>query len=733
MSRLADRSVIKLFGRWTRALFLVASITAVVVTLVSFVGFGPITPASRSMIWLLVINFVLIGILAFSVGIDYFRLRPQNSSVGQGKLARRFTTLFSLAAIVPAIFVAVFLGTSLNRSIDSWFSDRIQNIVENSASVSRSNLQTIADDIRLDMGIMAIDLNTAVVGFETEPDVFARFLQEQALFREFTSALILDSSGSILLASDPQSRRSFEPPAYDMFETADSNDVAVELSNATSQFWALYKLEDFDDAYVYTARPIHSALLESFVNSEQALSDYRVAEERSRRLEVIFMLGFVQITALILLFVVRYGVQAADEITRPIARLADAADDVRKGDLTVQVKMPKQDNEISELTASFNAMTTRLRGQRDEIDRAHDEALERTRFIEAVLQGVSAGVVRLDHDLTVTLANPSACTMFEALGSVEPVSLQIVSPEFARLAQEAIHHGEARSTTIVLNDEEGQRHFLIRAEPTSDEPPGCILTFDDTSRLIAAQRQTAWRDVARRVAHEIRNPLTPIQLSAERLRRRYRKLVDDDDTVFDKCVDTISRQVGDIGRMVEEFSSFARMPKPEFEKYDLVGLVSNCVFSARLSKPDIDYELKSELPGIEVFGDQRLISQAVTNILKNAGEAVERAADDRDELSVVTTIRLADNEIEIDFEDSGPGFPAENRHRILEPYVTTREQGVGLGLAIVNRIIEDHGGRLSLLDRLDGKPGARVAVRLPLNGPAEDLANNWLSPEEHLQ
>lgn len=732
MAPLAERSVFKLFGRWTQIIFLVASLIAVIVTLIAFFGVGPITPASHEIIWLLVINFALIGVLAIYTGRDFFRLRPKKLDTAQGKLARRFATLFSLAAVIPAILVAIFLGTSLNRSIERWFEGRLPAIVENSASVSRSNLQAVADDIRLDVGIMAKDLNNAVIGFETEPDVFARYLLQQASFRDFTGALIIDKQGKILLGSDPVSVRDYEAPSDDMFEAADSGDVSVQLSDVTSRFWALFRLADFDEAYLYTVRPINPALLESLINSDETLSDYRESLTQSRRLQTIFLLGFVQITGLILLFFVRYGIWAAEQITRPVARLATAADEVRKGDLSVQVPMPRLDNEVAELTASFNAMTTRLRQQRDEIDKGHREAIERTHFIEAVLQGVSAGVVRVDHRMSVTLANPSANSMFPGLVSDSTVLLPDVCPEFSQLALEAMDNREAQSTTIVFNDDKGQRHFLVRAEPIEEDRPGCILTFDDTSRLITAQRQMAWRDVARRVAHEIRNPLTPIQLSAERLRRRYRDQIDAEDVVFDRCIDTISRQVSDIGLMVEEFSSFARMPKPEVEPFDLISLVQNRVFDARLSKPAIEYKLETDIDEITIHGDNRLIGQALTNLLKNAGEAVERAnAGESDRSSeVLTRISLNGDEVEIDIEDSGTGFPAENRLQILEPYFTTREQGIGLGLAIVNRIVQDHGGQLALLDRIGGQTGARVAIRLPLAGPPHETVSNWTQSEE---
>ena len=609
--------------------------------------------------------------------------------------------------------------------------------MEGSAEIARSNLESLADDIRLDMGIMAIDLNRAVVGYESEPEVFKQFLLEQASFRDFPGALLVDSEGKILLATDEASRRSYQTLSAEMIDTAKTGDVSVRFDNMTAEIEALYKLEAFNNAFLYTMRPINPSLFNSLVRSDQTMLDYRLAEERSRRLQIIFLLGFIQITVLILLFFVRYGLHAASQISRPISRLANAADEVRKGHLTVKVEMPLRDNEVSELTASFNSMTERLREQRDAIDAARQEAIERTRFIEAVLQGVSAGVIRTDENIVVTLCNPSAGQMFPALLNEDIRSLKDAVPEFASLASDAIRSQLPIETTIMLERFGGQRHFTLRISPTLESGEGCVITFDDTTRLIGAQRQSAWRDVARRIAHEIRNPLTPIQLSTERIRRRYRKLIDDDDKVFDRCTETILRQVSDIGRMVEEFSSFARMPKPEVRTYDVMKSVRQVVYDRRLSLPDIDVRLTTNEDTIKANGDERLIGQALTNLLKNAGEAVYRrqlSDDPHDNVAQEIDVRVSadENFVVIEIEDTGPGFPAENRHQILEPYFTTREQGVGLGLAIVNRIVQDHGGQLTLLDRNDERTGARVYVQLPRSGPSEETIMSWTLSEERV-
>tara|TARA_Y100000052_G_scaffold27608_1_gene37663 strand:- start:11387 stop:13609 length:2223 start_codon:yes stop_codon:yes gene_type:complete len=740
VQRFLDNSVFRLFGRWTQFLFLIASFIAVIVTLVSFSGFGPIRPASRAMIGLLAVNFALIGALAFYVARDFFALSSRAMSekeVSQkSRLGRRFALLFSFAAVAPAIFVALFLGTSLNRGIENWFSERIQTIVQGSADIARSNLQALAEDMGNDIKPMARDLNAAAIGYETQPEEFERYLFDQASVRGFSGAFLVDSQGNILVSTDESMNASVTPPTEEMYQDADGGIVSVKLLNETAQFWALFHLPDFEDAYVYTVRPIDPRLLESLMRFDEMNTEYRQAEERSRRLQIIFLLGFTQITVLILLFFIRFGLQAASQISTPIAKLANAADDVRKGVLTVSVPMPKLENEVSDLTASFNAMTEKLREQRSALDAAHKEALERSTFIEAVLEGVTAGIIRVDHNLNIVLSNPSARRMFPMLEPSDgAINLAEAVPEFASLAQEVLDDQELRERSMMLEHDGKQQHILLRVAPTLEDDPGCILTFDDTTRIVSAQRQSAWRDVARRIAHEIRNPLTPIQLSTERLRRRYRKLIDEDDTVFDRCTDTIFRQVTDIGRMVEEFSSFARMPKPEVKSFDMAEIVKTAVYGGRLTLPDVRISLHCQPDVIMISGDERLLGQALTNLIKNAGEAIARHEEQTDPKRVMkidVNVRQEDQEVLIEIEDTGPGFPMDNRSQFLEPYFTTREQGVGLGLAIVQRIVQDHGGQLTLLDRHDGQSGARVAVKLPVSGPSEETVSSWGLSEERV-
>ncbi len=410
------------------------------------------------------------------------------------------------------------------------------------------------------------------------------------------------------------------------------------------------------------------------------------------------------------------GMTAASRIAMPIGQLARAARAVRDGDLSVRMKRPRVRDEIDDLTAAFNQMTERLSRQTTALDRARIDAETRTSFIEAVLSGVEAGVIRVDSDMKVTIANASAQTLLNFAHPAElATELSDVAPEFVSATRRAIETSQSVEASFRRPAESGTLHFQMRVAPEFDGQ-GAVITFHDTTRLVMGQRQAAWRDVARRIAHEIRNPLTPIQLSAERLRRRFSSQITTDRETFERCTDTITRQVSDIGRMVEEFSSFARMPKPTFGEFNLIDMVQSVAFAQRMGTPNLSVVVNILNHPVRMHGDERMLAQALTNVVKNAAEAVERSIDAGHTKAGVVTIDLFedDGEVQITVCDNGAGFPTADRDRVLEPYVTTRKNGIGLGLAIVVRIVEDHGGRIWLGDNEHAASGARVDIRMPV-------------------
>ena len=433
----------------------------------------------------------------------------------------------------------------------------------------------------------------------------------------------------------------------------------------------------------------------------------------------VFILVYFAAVALILVGALWLALSAATRVVTPVARLVGAAERVRRGDLDARVLVQREDDEIAALGRAFNRMTRQLRSQRRALLEANAESESRRNFIEAVLTGVSAGVVGLDPDNRITLVNRSAEALLDVeAGTLTGEQVDTVLGVFAPIVEEA-----RRSRAVLIErqidipaSDGALLNLNVRA--STDDKGELVITFDDVTRLVSAQRNAAWRDVARRIAHEIKNPLTPIQLSAERIRRKYRAAIPDDQAeIFDKCVETIVRQVSDIGRMVDEFSAFARMPTPKMEAADLVGVVEGAVFSQRVASPRIKLPLETPDHPVIVECDSRLTAQALANILKNAGESVLARLDEdgaKQGGEVAVTLKLENDTAVIEVIDNGLGWPFADRAKLTEPYMTTREKGTGLGLAIVRRVMEDHGGRLELEERDDGARGAVVRLAFPL-------------------
>lgn len=699
------------------AIFLMASAVALVLTYFAVSGAGPIDRSSDLVFWLLGFNGVLIVCLAILVLRRYATLYRSAAGAGGGKLARRFVTVSSLTAVIPAAVVALFLGLSVARGLDYWFSERVSATVEETAEIARDNLENLINGLETDIRLLALDLNVDEIrtALTEEPEPYRDYLRDQAILRNLDSIFVINRDSEILSAFAPQAS-DVPPPVSEDFALADQGGLATRLFEQGSdagQVRALYRLQAYDDAYVYvTMDRFAPATLARLRRAEAAVVDYRETLERSGRIGFVFAVGYSQIAALVFLISVRLGLEAAARVTQPLGRLAAAAEEVRDGRLETRVPVPEGDDEIATLSQSFNDMVQQISSQQQELESARQEAVDGRAFLQALLEDVNAGVIRTDVGLGITIANPAAHRLLGVETSLTGQNLADLVPEFAERARRSLKNQSSEDVSLDLLRDGVMRSFRVKTSP--DQTGGCVLTFDDTTRLVSAQRQLAWRDVARRIAHEIRNPLTPIQLSTERLRRRYRDIIPADDATFDKCTDTILRQVGDIGRMVEEFSSFARMPKPVVESFDLVPLISRLVYAQRMVSPEVVVKLDAPAGAVSVEGDERLLGQAFSNLLKNAAEALSRRPETDDfDGQLQVTISIEGDDVFVAIEDNGPGFPGEDRRRLLEPYVTQREGGTGLGLAIVSRIVTDHGGEIALMNRKDARRGARVQVTLP--------------------
>ena len=675
-------------------------------------GAGQLGPASRILLAVVLGNLVLILALFASVGWRIVRMVRERGRDAGARLHVRFVTMFALAAVLPAFVVALFFGALVTRGVDNWFSRRVRTVVENSYTVARSYVDEQTNNLTGDLEAMATDLNRVEPLLHSNPMTYGRILAGQASVRLLSGAYVLDHEGRILASAENENAPQFVAPPHDAILWAIGGGVDEKTFEQAALIRGLYKLKAYPDAYAYVVRRVQPGIFNNLTAALSARQDYRDAEANRHQIQAIFLLTYLETVLLVVVGAVWLGMAAANAISAPVSQLVVAAHRVSAGDLDARVEAPRAPEELAVLSHAFNKMTHDLQAQQMALKAASSEAENRREFIETVLAGVSAGVLGLDAHGDISAANQPA---HELLGlGVDAIGrpLADAAPELQPIAAAAaLTGGKAEEELDVVRDGETRR-LRVRASGTAEG--GLVLTFDDITRLITAQRSAAWRDVARRIAHEIKNPLTPIQLSAERIRRKYRKEIHSEIETFDRCTETIIRQVGDIGRMVDEFSAFARMPAPKFERNDAGELLRQAVFAQRVREPETAIELQEPAEEVILLCDGRMVGQALANILKNAGEAISarRQASAGARGKINARLVVDDKGVAFEVEDNGVGLPSTDRARLTEPYVTTREKGTGLGLAIVKRIQEEHGGELLLQDARE-PPGARAVLRFP--------------------
>ena len=671
---------------------------------------GPLGPASQSILAVLGFNLILILGLTLVVIRRFWALIEARDADAGARLQLRFVTMFALAAMAPAVVVALFYGVLVTRGVDNWFSKRVQTVVENSATVARSYVEEQKNYIHDHVIPMGDDLNRSAAGLEASPITFNHFLATLINFHGFSAGYVIDRDGRVLARAEAADAPPLLTPPASSFKAADQGDIWVCNVNCGDKWRSLYKLRGYPDGYLYVVRPVEKGTVSHLVDAEASLTELRDAAQNRQKIQEIFALSYFETALLVLVGAVWLGLGAANEISGPVARLVHAAGRVDGGDLSARVDAENDPEEIAILSRAFNNMTHDLQAQQEAIRLAHEDAERRRQFIETVLAEVSAGVVGLDSMGRISAANRQAQLLLGLQNNQgRGLKLSKVAPEVAAVAAQLGRSAEVEEEVDIVRGRETLR-LRVRASRIED---GLVLTFDDITRLVTAQRNAAWRDVARRIAHEIKNPLTPIQLSADRLRKKYRKdIAPEELETFDRCTDTIVRQVGDITRLIDEFSAFARMPAPKFSEQDASELIRAAVFAQQVASPEIDVKLSEPVPHVRLLADERMLAQALTNILKNAAEAVSARRHAKAKGLIQARLVCNDMGVAFEVEDNGIGLPAKDRDRLTEPYVTTREKGTGLGLAIVKRILEDHGGDLELTDAREGS-GALVILRLP--------------------
>lgn len=697
-------------------------------------GLTPLSPSRWLVLTLLLANLAIVLVLFALICWRVIRIIiARVSGTAGAKLHARLVAMFSIVAVMPAIIVAVFAAVTLNRGLDAWFSQRTQIIISNAQTVAEAYLNEHHHVLRGDVLAMATDLNRAAPYLASNPERFQQLVATQAALRSLPAAYLINSEGRILAQVTAGVAPSMGLPTPEQFAAADKGEAVLFTVEAHNQIRALVKLEAIDDTYLYVARFVDARVLDHLAQTREAVNEYQSLEQRRITFQVTFALIYVAVALVTLLAAIWLGLWASNRIVDPIGNLVRAAERISGGDLGARVEPGDTGDELDMLSSAFNRMTSQLESQRNDLIEANHQLDQRRQFTEAVLSGVSAGVIGIDNEGRINHANKAALRFFgKEEADLAGRDITAAIPEMAAVIHDAQLQPDRMAQAQIVILREGQERTLnirVTSEVTELELGGFVLTFDDITELVRAQRTSAWADVARRIAHEIKNPLTPIQLSAERLRRKYGKEILSDPDVFQQCTETIIRQVNDIGRMVDEFSSFARMPSAVMKPVEINEIVRQAVFLQRVAHPEIDYALDMPETPVLLECDGRLVSQALTNILKNAAEAIrghdtpektreEAVSGAREERLGRIAVSLGDGAaaVSIAVTDSGCGLPKTDRARLTEPYMTTRVKGTGLGLAIVNKVMEDHGGFLSLEDAPASEgweSGARVRLVFP--------------------
>lgn len=697
-----------------------------IATLLMLLGLTPVAPTSSVVFTSVVINgmFVL-GLIAL-IAREVARLvKARSRGRAAARLHIRIVALFSIVAITPAILVAIVASLTLNVGLDRWFGVRTQQIISSSQNVAQAYLMENASYLQGQTVSMANDLERNRSLYSLDRTGFADLMTRQARGRGLLGAFLVRRDGSAIVQAEIKTERPLPAIPKDALDSSANGQPTLIPPGVTNLVGAVIKLDEIPGSFLYTVRAVDPRVMNAMRMVEDNTAEYKAMEEGRMSLQVAFAVLYIGFALIVLLAAIWTAIAIADRIVRPIRLLISAADNVASGNMNVLVPVRSADGDVGSLSRTFNKMISEIRTQRDEILEAKDEVDDRRRFIEAVLSGVTAAVIGVEHDRRIAIVNTSAEDLL-ALTSDELVgkSLVEIAPEVDQVVTEATtrHRSDFRKQiSLVRGGTVRTLSVQVTREESRDANESYVITLDDITDLVIAQRSTAWADVARRIAHEIKNPLTPIQLSAERIRRRFGKnIAEADRPVFDQCTDTIIRQVGDIGRMVDEFSSFARMPKPTMEPSDLRDVLRDAVFLREMGNSHVKFERELGDERLEGMFDTRMLGQAFGNLIKNAVEAIEGVPSDqaREQPKILVRASLDPerDRFTVDVIDNGRGLPVENRHSILEPYMTMREKGTGLGLAIVKKIIEDHGGQIELHDapaEFDQGKGAMIRVHLP--------------------
>lgn len=728
--RLGIKSIIA--GEQGRA-WLVVALIACVMTVVSVAFLTIIKPADQGpdherIVSLLYVMAALTVFLSAIIGRWIWRMvRARRQGVAGSRLHLRFVLTFCTIALAPALVVSAFSLAFLNYSLQSWFGETFKKALTDSSSVAVDYLEDHKDLIGGDALGMARELQRQVSDVGMSQSRFQRLVDELAVERSLIEAIVFQRNGDIWARTRLSFLMQPETLPDDAFSRAERG-VHVIASESYDRVRALTRLQGPLDVYLYVGRSVDPKILDYVDSTKRAVNNFAEIEASRTEIQQAFSLLYWLVGLLLFLLAIWSALNFAEWLLTPVSHLISAAGYVSQGHLDARVPVDHRTDELATLSDAFNRMAQQLEQQRYDLIHANMAVDQRRRFTEAVLRDVSAGVIGIDGMGRLTFVNPSAEVFLDEAGqNILEKPVQDLVPEFVPLISRAssrpYRHTEQE---IEINRDGHQRTLLVRVSGQGGEDGGYVITFDDLSDLLSAQRKAAWAEIARRIAHEIKNPLTPIQLSAERLKRKYLPKIDDNQEQFVRMTDTIIDQVENIGRLIDEFSGFARMPAPQFGLYSAQELIRQVMSFEEVARPQITFEASLPAQDYQLYCDDGQVSQALLNIIHNAGDSITESDMPDGEGVISASLQRSNTEIRIVISDNGPGF-GRDTSELLRPYVTTRKEGTGLGLAIVRKIMEEHGGRIELANRAEG--GANVSLIFPTKRTAQEQEQRRFTSE----
>ena len=717
---------VKVIWIWSLILFgpILTSITVAILQ-------GVIGDISAGMVrGVILIDGIYLLLVISLVGYSVMRLFAARRAKSAGsRLHLRLSRVFAIVALIPTVLVAIFAVVTLSIGVEGWFSENVRNVVSSSLSAAEAYKNEQSNDLKTDLSFIAKKLSDYKKNnaFVSDSDVRIQLMNSQKLVRRgLKEAYIIDGNANLRSRGDLSYLFGYEKPSLKNMEFAENFEILVIEDWANNEFRGLLRLKAYIDKYLYISKSVDGNILNLLDKTVASAETYNQMESQRERILWYYGLLYLGFATFVILSSIWLGMQFAERLSKPVGRLAGAAQRVGAGDFDVKVIEEAGDDEIAMLSRVFNRMTKQVKRQRDDLITANDITERRRRLFDSVLSSVTAGVIGLSSNGNIGFINSAAEKLLNLdVNNDEGKNIQLAVPEFVNL-YETIQKSdnETQQQEISLTRTGSMETLLVRISARISKDniiEGYVVSFDDVTDLVSAQRLAAWADVARRIAHEIKNPLTPIQLSAERLRRKFGPMVGEEEASLIQYCDVIIRQTNDLRKIVDEFSKFARMPEPNKRQINLTKLLVDVILLFEVSKSKIKITFINELGNVNAFVDETMINQAITNLIKNAGEAIVSKISTSFSESFKPEIRVYlssfGSGIEISIQDNGIGFPNKHRSRLFEPYVTSRENGTGLGLSIVKKIIEEHNGTLELLDAdrfsSDKHFGAKLRIKLP--------------------